>query len=82
MQVDIPQTLLAEIDELVALGAFASRETAVIELLRLGLASFRDRGSPRPGPGRPPRPPTPPGRNEPRDDDPIHVDPSDVNWVP
>ena len=79
MQFDIPQTLLVEIDELVAMGAFSSREVAIVELLRLGLASFRDRGGPRPMPGRPP---PPPGRNEPRDDDPIHVDPSDVNWIP
>ena len=78
--IDVPDTLLREIDALVLQGAFANRDVATSELLRLGLDAFRARGVPRP-PG-PPRPPMPPGRREPGDDRPIQPDPTDVNWAP
>lgn len=77
--IDVPETLLREVDALVAQGAFASRDVAISELLRLGLDAFRARGIPRPP--TPPRPPMPPGRREPGDDQPISVRPEDVNWV-
>ena len=73
----LPPTMLQEIDSLVATGVFASREVAVVELVRLGLDVFKSRSRP----PLPPRPPAPPGRNEPGDDRPISVDPSDVNWM-
>lgn len=80
MNVDVPETLLGEIDQLVASGAFQTRDAAVQELLRLGLEAWRQRtpGGPRPLPGRPP---IPPGRRDPGDDTPISVNPEDVNWM-
>lgn len=75
--VELPATLLVEIDALVASGAFASREIAVAELVRLGLDVLKARSRP-PVPGRPP---VPPGVREPGDDRPISVEPTDVNWI-
>lgn len=80
VDVEIPQTLLQEVDTLVAQGAFPNRGAAVHELLRLGLDAFRARGVPRPPPG-PPTPPLPPGRRNPDDSRPIQPDPTDVNWA-
>ena len=76
--VELPPTLLAEIDALVATGAFPSRDAAVAELVRLGLDVLRARSRTPIPPGRPP---VPPGRRDPTDDSPISVDPTDVNWV-
>lgn len=76
--IEIPPTLLAEIDSLVATGVFPDRNVAVAELCRLGLEVLKTR----PAPPLPPRPPVPPGRSDPNDDRPISVDPSDVNWMP
>jgi len=78
MDVEIPVTLLQEIDALVAAGAYATREAAVAELIRLGLDMLKTR---RRSPPMPPRPPMPPGVRDPGDDTPISVDPSDVNWM-
>lgn len=78
--VELPPELLAEVDSLVAQGVFPSRDDAVAALVRLGLDALRRSRAPRPGP-LPPRPPVPPGRREPTDDEPISVDPSDVNWM-
>lgn len=75
--VELPATLLQEIDALVAVGAFPSREVAVSELVRLGLDVLKARSRP-PVPGRPPMPP---GVNEPSPDKPISPNPSDVNWM-
>lgn len=72
----IPSDLLSQIDQLVQEGRFPDRETAVAEVLRLGLLALRDRAP------TPPRPPMPPGRREPHDDRPMNVDPTDVNWMP
>ena len=73
--IQLPPTLLAEVDALVASGVFASREVAVAELLRLGLQALRMRP-------RPPLPPEPPMIRDPLGDEPISVDPKrDVNWV-
>lgn len=75
--VALPDTLLAEIDQLVRTGRFASRDAAVVELLRLGLESLHGRGP------APRRPPFPPGHRDPHDDAPIDVEPGrDVNWAP
>lgn len=74
--IELPVPLLREVDALVADGVFATREEAVAALVRIGLDSFRSRGS-RP----PPRPPVPPGHREPDDDRPISVDPSDLKWI-
>lgn len=75
--VQLPETLMQEVDALVSTGAFPSREAAVSELVRLGLEVLRTRRRP-PVPGRPPMPP---GVRDPSDDRPISVDPSDVNWM-
>lgn len=75
--IELPPTLLREVDALVATGVFATREDAVAELVRIGLDSFKSRGKP----PFPPRPPVPPGHREPDDDRPISVDPSDLKWV-
>lgn len=78
---ELPPTLLTEIDNLVATGVFATRELAVTELLRLGLDVLKARSRPpQPGPG-PMRPPMPPGVADPSDDRPISVDPSDTKWM-
>lgn len=75
--VELPAPVLVEVDALVESGVYASREEAIADLVRLGLAALRTR-APRPYP----RPPTPPGRREPSDDRPIESDPArDVNWV-
>jgi hypothetical protein len=79
MDVEVPPTLLQEIDALVAAGAFATRDAAVAELLRLGLDAMRGARPRRPP--FPPRPPVPPGVRDPHEDEPISVDPSDVNWA-
>lgn len=82
MQVDVPSSLMDEVDALVRAGAFPSRDAAVAELLRLGLDAFRGR---RERPGRPPTPPVPPvppgHRDPPHDDRPISVDPKDPVWL-
>ncbi|GEM_PF-5604638 len=78
MDVDIPATLVQEIDSLVGMGVFATRDAAVAELIRLGLDAMSAR---RRSPPVPPRPPMPPGVRDPHEDEPIHVDPGDVNWV-
>jgi Arc/MetJ-type ribon-helix-helix transcriptional regulator len=78
-QVELPPTLLAEVDTLVATGVFATRDAAIAELVRLGLDVFKART--RRPPPMPPRPPVPPGHQEPGDDRPISVDPTDVNWA-
>lgn len=78
---DLPSTLVEEIDDLVAQGAFPNRDVALVELLRLGLDAFRARGHRRPAPPGPPIPPAPPGRRNPEDDRPIQPDPTDVNWA-
>ena len=78
MDVEIPMTLMQEIDSLVALGHFPTRDAAVAELLRLGLDVLKARSR---APPMPPRPPMPPGVGDPHQDEPIHVDPGDVNWV-
>ena len=75
--IELPPVLLAEVDALVAAGRYRDRESAVADLVRLGLESLRAPGRPR----LPPRPPVPPGRSDPSDDRPISVDPSDVNWA-
>lgn len=75
--VQLPAQLLAEVDALVATGVFPTRDDAVAELVRLGLDAIHARKRP----PLPPRPPMPPGRNDPTDDRPISVDPSDVNWM-
>lgn len=76
--IQLPPTLLAEVDALVASGVFPSRDLAVAELMRLGLEVLKTR----PRPPAPPRPPIPPGVHDPTDDSPIRVDPGrDVNWV-
>lgn len=77
MRTMIPQTLLQEVDALVAEGVFPNREVAVNELVRLGLEAYRNRRR-QPVPGRPP---APPGVRDPGDDMPTQVDPTDVNWV-
>lgn len=77
--VELPATLLAEIDALVATGAFPSRDLAVAELIRLGLDALKARSRmPPPMPGRPPMPP---GVSDPTDDRPISVDPRDTKWI-
>ena len=76
--VELPPALLAEVDALVATGQYRDRESAVADLVRLGLESLRARPT---RPPLPPRPPMPPGRSDPSDDRPISVDPSDVNWM-
>lgn len=75
--VQLPETLMQEIDALVSTGAFPSRELAIAELVRLGLDVLKARSRP-PQPGRPPMPP---GVHDPSDDRPISVNPSDVNWM-
>lgn len=80
--VDLPPTLLAEIDALVATGAFPSRDLAVAELLRLGLDVLKARTKlPPAGPGPNVPPPMPPGIGDPTGDRPIHVDPRDTKWM-
>lgn len=80
--VEIPAALRAEIDEFVSEGRFPDRDTAIVELVRIGLDEMRRRQRTRPRPGEPPeRPPPPPGINEPHDDRPIDVKPWDVNWM-
>ena len=80
--VELPPTLLAEIDALVAAGAFTSREVAMVELLRLGLDAFHARSrQPRPGPAPIGPPPRPPGVADPSDDRAISVDPRDTKWI-
>ena len=78
--IQLPPTLLAEIDALVATGAFPSRDLAVAELLRLGLDVLKMR-SRTPAPPVPGRPPVPPGVTDPAPDQPISVDPSDTKWM-
>ena len=78
--INVPETMLREVDALVAQGAFTSRDAAIQELLRLGLDAFRARGVPRPP--YPPTPPVPPGRRNPDSERPIQPDPTDVNWAP
>lgn len=73
--IELPPAILAEVDALVAQGAYRDRATAVADLVRLGLDALRSRAP------RPPLPPRPPGRSDPTDDRPISVDPSDVNWM-
>lgn len=80
MDIELPTTLAEEIDALVATGAFPTREAAVAELLRLGLDVLKAR-SRAPRVPYPPRPPMPPGVRDPHEDEPISVDPSDVNWM-
>jgi hypothetical protein len=76
----IPSFLLSEVDELVQEGRFADRDSAIVELVRIGLEVVRARPRPIPHPARPP---VPPGVREPSDDRPIEVDPAtDVNWAP
>ena len=41
--VELPPTLLAEVDQLVQMGMFPTRDAAVAELLRLGLEVLRER---------------------------------------
>ena len=65
--VELPPTLLAEVDQLVQMGMFPTRDAAVAELLRLGLEALRDRTRRGPAP-IPPRPPVPPGVHDPEDD--------------
>lgn len=79
--VELPPTLLAEIDALVATGVFPSRDLAVAELLRLGLDALKARTRPAPPPPMPGPPPRPPGVAEPTDDRPISVDPRDTKWI-
>jgi Arc/MetJ-type ribon-helix-helix transcriptional regulator len=69
MDVALPDEVLAEVDELVAMGEFASRAQAVVALVRAGL-SYRYRRSPAP---RPPQ--------EPRELPPRPGLPDDVNWM-
>lgn len=78
--VELPATLLAEIDALVEGGEFATREIATTEIVRLGLDAWRARRTPRrePVPGRPA---PPPGIRNPGDDRPIEINPTDVNWM-
>jgi Arc/MetJ-type ribon-helix-helix transcriptional regulator len=78
IEVELPPTLVVEIDALVATGAFPTRDHAIAELLRLGLDALRSR---MPRPPLPPRPPAPPGHRDPAPDEPIRVDESDVNWA-
>jgi hypothetical protein len=75
--VELPPTLLLEVDQLVATGMFTSREAAVAELVRLGLHVLRARTVP-PVPGRPP---IPPGVGDPADDAPISVDPTKPRYL-
>ena len=79
--VELPSTLLAEIDALVATGVFPSRDLAVAELLRLGLDALRTRRRSPPGPPMPGPPPRPPGVTDSTDDRPISVDPRDTKWL-
>lgn len=76
MELELPADLAREVEELVALGEFPSREAAVVELARLGLAyRYRRAQAPRslvvqpPGPSGP-APSPGPGL------------PGDVNWIP
>jgi hypothetical protein len=78
VEVAFPLTLLQEIDALVATGSYHDRDEAVAELCRLGLDMLKARA---PRPPLPPRPPVPPGHREPGNDEPISVDPRDVNWA-
>lgn len=78
--IELPPTLLAEVDQLVQTGMFPSRDAAVAELLRLGLDVVKARAQRRPLP-YPSRPPVPPGVNEPDDDRPISVDPRDPQFI-
>lgn len=71
----IPSDLLAQIDALVKEGRFPDRDAAVAEVVRRGLMVVRERIP------TPPRPPVPPGRQDPTDDRPIDVSPTDVNWM-
>jgi hypothetical protein len=78
--IELPPTLLVEVDQLVQTGMFPTREAAVAELVRLGLDVLRQRTRRGPSP-IPPRPPVPPGVNDPSDDAPISVDPRDPKWL-
>lgn len=79
--VSLPPTLLAEIDALVATGAFATRDAAVAELIRLGLDILKSRRRAPPMPPVPPPNIPPPGTVDPHADDPISVDPRDTKWM-
>lgn len=78
--IELPPTLLAEVDHLVQMGMFSTREAAVAELVRLGLDTLHHRARRTPGP-LPPPPPAPPGVDDPGDDTPISVDPRDPKWL-
>ena len=72
MRVELPEEVLREVRDLVALGEFPDEPAAVVELVRVGL-SYRYRREPRPG--VPPMQREPPGPRAPGI-------PGDVNWIP
>ena len=75
----LPPMLIEEIDALVTTGVFPTRDTAIAELVRLGLDRLRSRQRAPPVPNRPP---VPPGVREPTDDEPISIDPTrDIQMI-